>query len=77
MIPARYSKVLFGIIMSGMMSFLISGVSTFRGLGLNAEAVAAWLSGWPIAWAVSCPIVAVVAPLSQRIVTALTKPGEA
>ena len=77
MIPARYSKILFGVIMSGIMSFLISGISTFRGLGLNAEAVSAWLSGWPFAWAVSFPIVAVVAPLSQRIVAALTKPEEA
>ncbi|NBB97148.1 MAG: DUF2798 domain-containing protein [Alphaproteobacteria bacterium] len=77
MIPARYSKILFGFIMSGMMSFLISGISTFRSLGLGADAVGAWLSGWPISWAVSFPIVAVVAPLSQRIVAALTKPENA
>ena len=77
MIPARYSKLLFGLIMSGIMSFLISGLSTFRSLGLSADAVGVWLSGWPLSWAVAFPIVAVVAPVSQRLVHALTTPRKA
>ena len=30
MIPARYAPILFGFLLSGMMSFLVSGLSTFR-----------------------------------------------
>lgn len=77
MIPERYSKLAFALIMSGIMSFLISGLSTFRSLGLTAEAVANWLTGWPISWAVAFPFVVVVAPISHRIVTALTRKQDA
>lgn len=73
MIPARYAQIAFGLIMSGIMSFVISGISTVRSLGMSMDAVVTWLTGWPVSWALAFPIVAVVAPLSQRIVRALTR----
>ena len=33
MIPARYGPILFGAILSGLMSLLVSGISTFRVTG--------------------------------------------
>lgn len=76
MIPARYAQIAFGLIMSGIMSFVISGISTVRSLGMSMDAVVTWLTGWPVSWALAFPIVAVVAPLSQRIVRALTRTDE-
>ena len=37
MIPARYSHILFGLILSGLMSLMVSGLSTLRAVGPVAE----------------------------------------
>lgn len=34
--PARFAPVLFGFILSGLMSLLVSGIATFRNAGLSA-----------------------------------------
>ncbi|SFI39551.1 DUF2798 domain-containing protein [Albimonas pacifica] len=72
MIPARYANVLFGLILSGLMSCMVSGIATFRA----AEAVDAgfpmlWLGAWLSSWAVAFPAVLVVAPLTRRLVARL------
>ena len=73
MIPPRFAKIAHSLIMSGLMSFLISGISSFRALGTGFDTVQAWLSGWPLTWAVAFPVVLVVSPLSHRIVKSLTR----
>jgi len=39
MIPARYGPALFSLILSGVMSFLVSGVSTFRAMQPHQDLV--------------------------------------
>ena len=34
MIPRKYAPVLFGLVLSGLMSLLVSGIATFRATGL-------------------------------------------
>lgn len=72
MIPARFAHIAFGFILSGMMSFLVSGISTFLAIGMVPGFVAQWLGGWLPSWAVAFPIVLIVAPLARRLVAALT-----
>ena len=75
MIPARYAPVLFGFLLSGMMSCIVSGLSTFRALGLGPNFAALWMGNWAVSWATAFPVVLVVAPLTRRIVARLvTKP---
>lgn len=74
MIPARYAPVLFGFILSGLMSLVVSGISTFRAIGLGGNFLPFWLSAWIAAWVVAFPLVLVVAPLTRRIVQRLVKP---
>jgi hypothetical protein len=69
MIPARFAPVLFGLILSG----LVSGVATYRALGLPPGFVMAWTGAWLLSWAVAFPTVLVIAPFTRRIVAALTK----
>lgn len=71
MIPKRWGPALFGLILSGMMSFLVSGISTFRALGLAADFWPLWLSAWLTAWCFAFPIVMVVAPLARKMVEAV------
>ena len=33
MIPKKYAPILFGLLLSGLMSFLVAGISTLRAVG--------------------------------------------
>lgn len=74
MIPARYSNILFGFILSGLMSFIVSGIATASVLGLDAGFPMQWLTSWLTAWSVAFPTVLFVAPLARRLVGQLTRP---
>ena len=71
MIPKRFEPCAFAAILSGMMSFLISGVSTFRAIGLIDGFLSIWLSNWLTSWAIAFPVVTVVAPFARKIVSRL------
>lgn len=71
MIPARFAPILFGFILSGLMSLIVSGLSTFRALGLGNGFGAAWMGNWAVSWAVAFPVVLLVAPITRRIVARL------
>ncbi len=73
MIPARYAPVLFGFILSGLMSCMVSGIATFRALGAVPGFGLEWLGAWVSSWAVAFPVVLVVAPLTRRIVARLVR----
>lgn len=66
MIPGRFAPALFGLILSGLMSLLVSGISTLRAAGPAPGFVAIWLSAWLTAWLIAFPVVLVVAPLTRR-----------
>ena len=75
MIPTRYAPILFGFPLSGMMSCIVSGLSTWRALGLIEHFAALWLGNWAVSWATAFPVVLVVAPVTRRIVAG--SPGHA
>lgn len=74
MIPARYAHIAFGFTLSCIMSFLISGIATYRAVGLVDGFTGLWIAGWLPSWAIAFPIVLVVAPLARRIVGMLVVP---
>jgi hypothetical protein len=74
-LPARFAPVLFGFLLSGMMSFLVSGISTLKALGAAPGFVVAWLGAWGFAWPVAFVAVLVVAPFVRRIVSVMTGPA--
>ncbi|MDH4394614.1 MAG: DUF2798 domain-containing protein [Limnobacter sp.] len=71
MFPKKYAPVLFGLILSGLMSFLVAGISTVRGTGLVDGFFSIWISAWLMAWAVAFPVVLIVAPLTRKFVEKL------
>jgi hypothetical protein len=73
MIPARYTPILFGLILSGLMSLIVSGIATLRALGFGPGLVGNWLTAWAFSWAVAFPTVLFVAPLTRRLVARLTR----
>jgi len=75
MFPKKFAPTLFGLILSGLMSFLVSGISTYRVAGIGDNYFALWTSAWLTAWVVAFPVVLVVAPLARRTVSLLIENG--
>ena len=73
MIPARFAPVLFGFVLSCLMSFVVSGISTFRNAGLVDGFFGHWIGAWLPSWFIAFPIVLVVGPVARRIVGRLVK----
>jgi hypothetical protein len=74
MIPARFAPVLFGFILSGLMSCIVSAIATVRAIGLPPEFFGTWMSSWAFAWAVAFPTVLIVAPMTRKLVARITAP---
>lgn len=75
MIPARFAPILFGLFLSGMMSLIVSGLSTFRAIGFGGVFPGVWMGNWAVSWATAFPIVLVVAPITRRLVGRLVTRG--
>lgn len=75
MIPARFAPVVFGFILSGLMSAIVSAIATFRALAPEAVFLPEWAGSWISSWAVAFPVVLVVAPFTRRMVAKLVKPA--
>lgn len=73
MFPKKLAPALFGLILSGLMSLLVSGISTYRAVGPDDSFAGLWLSAWLTAWLVAFPVVLVVAPLARRSVAWLVE----
>lgn len=73
MIPRRFAPVLFGLILSGLMSLLVSGIATGRATGLASGFIEAWGSAWLTSWVFAFPIVLLVAPVARRWVERLVR----
>ena len=73
MLPKKSAPALFGLILSGLMSLLVSGISTYRAVGFVDSYVGLWLGAWLAAWLVAFPVVLVVAPLARRTVALLVE----
>ncbi|HHY50420.1 MAG TPA: DUF2798 domain-containing protein [Alphaproteobacteria bacterium] len=71
--PARYAPILFGFILSALMSLLVSGIATFRNAGLGEGFILTWIQAWLPSWLIAFPVVLVVAPITRRLVGLLVK----
>jgi hypothetical protein len=73
MIPAKFAPILFGFILSGLMSLIVSGVSTALALGMSNFTVPAWIGAWLPSWGIAFPAVLIVAPIARRLVARMTR----
>ena len=71
--PARFAPVLFGFILSALMSFMVSGIATFRNFGLVDGFLGLWVGAWLPSWLIAFPVVLVVAPVARRLVGLVIK----
>jgi len=71
-VPRRYSPIVFAVLLTGLMTFVISGVATVINIGLPADFLARWASAWLPNWAIACPVLLLVRPIVQRLTERLT-----
>ena len=64
----KYAPILFGLILSGMMSLIVSGISTGRAVGVGEAFFTLWPVNWLYSWAIAFPTVLVVGPITRRLV---------
>ena len=72
MIPSRAAPILFAFIVSGLMSCVVSGVSTFSAIPETGSFFEAWMVAWGKSWAVAFPTILIVVPLARKLVTKIT-----
>jgi len=71
-VPRQWAPTLFGFILSGLMSLLVSGIATARAVGFVPALPATWASAWLSSWLVAFPVVLILAPLTRRLVERIT-----
>jgi hypothetical protein len=74
-LPRRFQPILFGLCLSGLMTLVVSAVTTARNLGFDDDYVAKWLTAFASAWPITFPTATVVAPLVRRFVERLVEPA--
>ena len=70
-LPVRYAAVLTPFLLTGIMTGIISGISTLRALGFAPGVLVLWCEAWLLSWLVAFPLMTVLLPLVQRAVRLL------
>jgi hypothetical protein len=72
-LPARYAAVVLPFFLSCIMTCLISGISTLRGVGLAPGVLQLWLGSWGVSWLIAFPTLLAVLPLVRRLTAAVVE----
>ena len=72
-LSSKFELPLFALLLSGLMSFIVSGVALMRNLGAIPQ-LAAWVHAWLSSWLVAFPSVIVIAPLVRKVVARWVEP---
>ncbi|MFT3673489.1 DUF2798 domain-containing protein [Aestuariivirga sp.] len=69
----RFAPVLFGFVLSALMSLIVSGIATLKNAGFADGFLGLWISAWLPSWLIAFPTVLVVAPMARRFVGLFVK----
>lgn len=65
--PARAVGFIMPLLLSVLMTFIVSFVSTLNSLGLAAFTLGAWFSAWGLSWLIAFPALLLVLPLVKKL----------
>ena len=65
-LPARYHRFALPVGTTFFMTFLVTGVATWRVLGWDLAMFEMWFTSWMIAWAIAAPTMFFVMPAVRR-----------
>lgn len=72
-LPTKYATVVMPFFLSILMSCIVSGISTFNGVGASAQFIELWLGAWLISWIVAFPTLLMVLPLVRKLTAAFVE----
>jgi uncharacterized protein DUF2798 len=72
LVPARYSPILFGALLSAIMVAIVSAFVLATARGFAPGFTAQWLKSCATTWPVAFPTVTLVAPWVRKLVSQLT-----
>lgn len=67
MIPAKYEIRVFQFMLTGLMTFFVSGAVTLINLGMDGFLLSSWMQGWMTTWPVAFVVIIFAAPVAQKI----------
>lgn len=67
MIPVKYLPQVQSLLLSGFMSFIMSGVITLVNLGIVDGFMSIWLHAWIVAYAIAFPTILLVFPFARKL----------
>lgn len=70
-LPARYAALVMPFLLSILMTFIVSMISTLRSVGLVDHFLSIWMGSWALSWAVAFPTLLLVLPLVRRMTAML------
>ena len=73
-LPARYASIVMPLVLSVLMTFVVSAISTLKSLGATPAFLSTWPAAWAISWVVAVPTLLAVLPLVRRIVALVVAP---
>ena len=68
-LPSRFHKYALPVGTSFFMTFLVTGVATWRVLGWDRTMFKMWFSSWMIAWAIAAPTMFFMMPVVRRMLS--------
>jgi len=74
-LPSRYTAIVLPFLLSIIMTFVVSMVSTLRSLGLEEFSLYVWMSAWVISWLIAFPTLLLVLPVVRKITAILVQPA--
>ena len=73
MIPERFSNLLFGFIVSAIMTLVVSGISTFNNVDIEGQFYLLWFNSWIKSWLVAFPLILLVSPITKLFISKITR----
>lgn len=67
-LPARYAAIVSPLVLSVLMTFIVSLISTLKGVGVQPGFLSLWMTAWGLSWLVAFPTLLIVLPTVRRIV---------
>lgn len=67
MVSVKYLHQVQALLLSGFMSFIMSGAISFINVGLATNFLSIWLHAWLVAYAIAFPSVLLVFPIARKL----------
>jgi len=67
MFSAKYFHQVQALLLTGFMTFIVSGTISFINLGLVNNIVEIWLHAWVLAYIIAFPTLLLVSPFVQKL----------